>query len=293
MSDKKGRAKNNDAEIEYLARIRNHYNLLSDSEKKIADYILDSNTNILILPVGELAEKIGTSPATVVRFCRSLGFKGYTELKFYIERELLSPIGEIEKIDKNDSIKVLKQKVLKFNQNVIDDTVMVLDDAELEKAVTAIAGAPKVDIYGEGGSGSIALTALNLLLQIGIPCSAYTDAFLQILSASQLQEGDVAIAISHSGRTINTIDALKTARANGATAICITGYAHSAITQCADIILYSSSKTTQFLSDLPAARISELCVLSIIQLGIVTRNYDGFIGNIKKNKEIVEIKRVK
>jgi RpiR family carbohydrate utilization transcriptional regulator len=187
----------------------------------------------------------------------------------------------------------LKQKVFKFNQKIIDDTIMTLDDANLEKAIIAIAGARKVDIYGEGGSGSIALTALNLLLNIGISCNALTDANLQVLSASQLQREDVALGISHSGRTINTIDALKTAKQNGATTICITGYANSIITKYADCVLYCSSKTSRFLSELPAARISELCVLSAIQLGIVARNYDGFTQNIKKNKKIVEIKRLK
>jgi RpiR family carbohydrate utilization transcriptional regulator len=293
MIEKMRNDKNGLDEIEYLARIRNHYNLLSDSERKIADYIINQRETILKLTVAELAEKIGSSAATIVRFCRSVGFKGYTELKFYIERELLSLVGAEEKIDKNDSVKVLKQKVFKFNQKIIDDTIMTLDDENLEKAIIAITNARKVDIYGEGGSGSIALTALNILLHIGISCNAHTDANLQILSALQLQKGDVAIGISHSGRTINAIDALKVAKQNGATTICITGYAKSAITQYSDVVLYSSSKTSRFLSDLPAARISELCVLSAIQLGIVVQNYDGFIENVKKTKEIVEIKRVK
>jgi RpiR family carbohydrate utilization transcriptional regulator len=293
MGEKRRNDKNVLDEIEYLARIRNHYNLLSESERKIADYIINQRETILQLTAAELAEKIGSSAATIVRFCRTLGFKGYTDLKFYIERELLSLVGAEEKIDKNDSVKVLKQKVFKFNQKIIDDTIMTLDDENLEKAIIAIANARKVDIYGEGGSGSIALTALNLLLHIGIPCNAHTDANLQILSALQLRKGDVALGISHSGRTINAIDALKIAQHNGATTICITGYAKSAITQYSDIVLYSSSKTSRFLSDLPAARISELCVLSAIQLGIVARNYEGFIGNVQKTKEIVEIKRVR
>jgi DNA-binding MurR/RpiR family transcriptional regulator len=293
MSEKRRNDKNGFDEIEYLARIKNHYNLLSDSERKIADYIISQRETILQLTVAELAEKIGSSAASIVRFCRAVGFKGYTELKFYIDRELLSLVGAEEKIDKNDSVKVLKQKVFKFNQKVIDDTIMTLDDENLEKAIIVIGGARKVDIYGEGGSGSIALTALNLLLHIGISCNAHTDANLQILSALQLQKGDVALGISHSGRTINAIDALKIAKQNGATTICITGYANSAITQYSDVVLYSSSKTSRFLSDLPAARISELCVLSAIQMGIVAKNYDSFMRKVKKTKETVEIKRVK
>jgi RpiR family carbohydrate utilization transcriptional regulator len=94
MSEKKNDDKNVFDEIEYLARIRNHYNLLSDSEQKIADYIINQRETILQLTAAELAEKIGSSAATIIRFCRAVGFKGYTELKFYIERELLSLVGE-------------------------------------------------------------------------------------------------------------------------------------------------------------------------------------------------------
>ncbi|MDK2800147.1 MAG: RpiR family transcriptional regulator, carbohydrate utilization regulator [Clostridiales bacterium] len=277
---------------EYLARIRSHYHLLSDSEKKIADYILKNRDEIVDISIHPLAKKTGTSAATVIRFCQALGFKGYTEFKFYIERELLSPVGEIEKINKDDSIKVIKQKLFNFNKEVIDDTLMILDDDQTEKAVDAISKAETIHFYGEGGSGSIAFSAAHAFLQIGLPCNFFNDAFLQVSSASQLKKGDVAIGITHSGRTINTIDAIKVAKERGATTICITGYVNSPITEYSDIILYTSSKTTNFLSDLPAARISELCIISTLQLGIITRNYEKLAGNIKKSKEAFELKRI-
>lgn len=175
-------------QTEYLCRIKNHYSLLSDAEKKIADYILQNKISIVDIPIKELARKTDSSPATIIRFCQALGFKGYTELKFYIERELLSPIGEKEEINRNDSIKVLKQKIFQFQKQVIDDTLMILNDDELEKAIDAISRAQKIDLYGEGGSGAIALTAFNIFLQIGLPCQVHTDAFLQVMSASLLKK---------------------------------------------------------------------------------------------------------
>ncbi|WHH57326.1 MurR/RpiR family transcriptional regulator [Petroclostridium sp. X23] len=279
-------------QTEYLSRIRNHYSLLSDAEKRIANYILQNKTSIVDIPVKELAKKTDSSPATIIRFCQALGFKGYAELKFYIERELLSPFGEKEEINPNDSIKVLKQKIFQFQKQVIDDTQMVLNDEELEKAINAISKAQKIELYGEGGSGAIALTAFNILMQIGLPCQVHNDAFLQVMSASQLKKGDVAIGIAHSGRVINTLDALKVAREQGATTICITGYANSPITEYSDIVLYTSSKSSSMLSDMPAARISELCVISILQLGVVTRNYEKVMGNVKKVKQTFRLKRI-
>jgi DNA-binding MurR/RpiR family transcriptional regulator len=286
--------KNEDLTItryEYLTRINNHYEDLSESEKRIADFIMKEKTEVLKMPAQELADATETSAATVVRFCRTLGFKGYTELKFYIERELLSPSSELIQINRNDSVKVLKQKIFQFNKQVIDETLDILDDNALEKAIKAIIKANKVDIYGEGGSGATALNAMDLMIQIGLHCNYYHDAYLEMTAASQLHPGDVAIAISHSGRARNTVDSLTEAKKQGATTICITGYSNSPLAKQSDIILNTSVNSSEVLSDLPAARISELSVLGVIQMGILSSNYKKHSGQIQKAKGIQNAKR--
>lgn len=278
--------------MEYLTRIQNHYQTFSSSEKRIADYILNHHSKIPTMSTQALAVKANTSPATVVRFCRTIGFKGYTELKFYIERELLSPSSDIFQINRGESVKIIKQKVFNFNKSVIDETMMLLNDENLEKAIHYISHAKRVDIYGEGGSGSIALSATNIFMQIGIPCNSYTDAFLQITAASQLHPGDVAIAISHSGRVINTLDAIQEAKHQGAFTIGITGYANTPMIDHLDVVLFTSSQASNILSDLPAARISELSVISVIQIALLSQNYETLAGQIQKAKEIFKLKRI-
>ena len=276
---------------EYLARISNHYINLSESEKKIADYIVSEKTAILKMTAQDLADKTGTSAATVVRFCRTLNFKGYTELKFYIERELLSPSNEVIQINKNDSVKVLKQKIFQFNKQVIDETLDILDDSQLKRAVEKIIKANRVDIYGEGGSGTTALSCQNLFMQVGVKSNFYHDAFVEMTAASQLRSGDVALGISHSGRAKNTVDSMEEAKKQGATTICITGYNNSPIVKHSDIVLLTSARTSDIISDLPAARISELCVLSVIQIALVSSDYKEHSGQIQKSKEIFKAKR--
>ncbi len=276
---------------EYMTRIVSHYESLSDAEKKIADFIIEKKTAILKMTTQEIADNTDTSAATVVRFCRTLGFKGYTELKFYIERELLSPSSEVIEIDRHDSVKVLKQKVFQFHKQVIDETLNILDDEALERAIKAIIKANRIDIYGEGGSGTSAQAAHNLLMQIGVPCNYYHDPILEITAAAQLHHGDVALAIVHSGRSKNTLDSLQEAKKQGATTICITGYTNSPVTKIADIVLHTSARTSEILSDLPAARISELCVLAVVQVAIVSNDYKKHTGQIQKGKEILKQKR--
>ena len=130
-------------QIEYLTRIASHYDVLSESEKKIADYILRVKTDILNMTTADIAENVQTSAATVVRFCRTLGFKGFNEFKFYIEREFLSPSDEIMQIEPNDSVAILKQKTFQFNKKVIDETEQLVDDEALELAVKTLYGGKK------------------------------------------------------------------------------------------------------------------------------------------------------
>lgn len=280
-------------EIEYMSRIRAQYDSLSSAEKKIADYIFDSKGEILNMSIHSLAKHVGVSSPTITRFSQNLGFRGYNELKYYIEKELLSPTGEIQPLNINDSIKVITQKLINFNKQVIDDTALTLKENELEKAIEVIAKARKIDIYGEGGSGATALSAYNIFVQIGLTCNVFNDAMLQVISASQLSSKDVAIGITHSGSVTNTIQALKEAKKQGAITIGITGIVNSPLTEVSDIVLYASAKQKPFISDLPAARISELCIISILQVGIMSLNYDNLVDNMKKAKKAMNLKRTK
>lgn len=279
--------------IEYLSRIKASYKQLSNLEKRVADYLMNNQSNAFEGSINVVAEKIGVSTATITRFCRKVGFKGFNELQFYVERELLSPVGETDQINRTDSVKVLKQKMFNFNKRAIDDTMMVLDDDEVEKAIDVISRARKVNLYGEGGSGSAVMSAYNLFLQIGLPCEAFSDIYLEVMSASLMKKNDVAMGISFSGSSANTIEALRVAKEQGATTICITGIVNSPITKYADISLYISSKESVYLSDLSAARISELSVVGLLQAGILAKNYERYAGNIAKVKDVIKLKKVK
>ncbi len=278
---------------EYIARIKNHFGYFSEAERKVASYIMEEKTAILNLSVQELSKRTATSPATIIRFCNTIGFRGYTELKFYIERSILSMSGENNHINKKDSINVIKQKLFNGHKSIIDDTFMVLNDAELEKAIDALSRAKKIQIYGEGSSGSIAGTAFNLFTNLGLNCNVHTDAFAQVATAANLSKNDVALGIAHSGRIINTIDALKVAKKSGSTTICITGYVDSPITDVSDIVLYCSAASSSNLSDWPSARISELSVIAVLQAGIMVKNYEKTSESMRNAREAFELKRVK
>ena len=101
-----------------LSRIRQHYEHLSSTEQRIADLILDEWKRIIDMPVAQIAEEAGVSQATVVRFCRSIGFNGVPELKLYLKREQLSPLGELSEVENGESPAVVAQKIMRYNKSL-------------------------------------------------------------------------------------------------------------------------------------------------------------------------------
>ena len=281
-----------DEGIEYLYRIRCHYSALSKKQKKIAGYICQHQHEIMHTSISKLSEKIGVNAPALTRFAQALGFKGFSELKFYMEKDLLTPFSDRASVLRDDSIEIVKQKLIKQNQEIIEDTISTLSEAEIEKAIKAIEKCRRFCIFAEGGSTAAAVAAHNMFLQLGLSCEVYQDAFLGISVASQLQKGDVAMAISYSGSSINTVNFLKESKSKRATTIAITGYVNSHLTGSADIVLYTSTKVKNDLRDMHIARISEMCVIGMLQVGIYI-NMPDLAGNIQNLMEVTHMTRLK
>lgn len=277
---------------ETIDRIVSHYDTYSEVEKRVADYILENQEGISTMTTAELARNCKTSPASIIRFSKAIGFKGFNELKYYMENQILSSYGIEQAIGKDDDIAMIKQKFAKLNQLIIDDTMQMLDNRQLEIAIDKLVNANRILVIGEGGSGAICISTYNLFLQLGLPCAVETDAFLQVMATTHLNENDVVVAIIHSGRSKNTLDSMRQAKINGATVICITGYQKSPMSEEADIVLHSTTRSTLSLSDVPSARISELCIIGVLQLGILARNFNKYTVNIEKSKEAYKLKRI-
>ncbi|MGE4282438.1 MAG: MurR/RpiR family transcriptional regulator [Clostridia bacterium] len=268
-----------------LVRIENIYSSLSDSEKKVSDYIKSNYHDIIHLTITELAEKSETSESTIVRFCKSLGYRGFQELKINLAKEIISPSHQIhEALEKDDDVLTIKQKVFNDDAQAIYDTLKVLDDNEFKRAVELISQANHVEIYAVGGSGAVALDAQHKFLKVGLKCSVYTDINLQVMSASLLNKEDVVIGISHSGGSKDVIEVLEVAKNAGAATISITNYSKSPILKVSDVVLFTASKETAFKSDALASRIAELSIIDALFVAISFTRYDKSFTSIQKTR---------
>lgn len=257
------------------ARLRAGYNTLSEAEQRVARFIEEHPDEVIRLSVRALAETIGVSEATIIRCCQSLGYAGLRELKLALAAETATPLQLIhEDIQQGDSALTVAHKVLHADIQAIADTIAVLDQVALEQAVDVLSTAPRIEFYGVGSSIPVVMDAYYRFLRIGIPTVAVIDPYIQIVSAAQLTARTVAFALSHSGRSIETLNALQTARKAGATTLLLTSHAHTAIGEHADIQLITADRDVTRHTESLARRIAQLSLIDALCMGVLMRRTD-------------------
>jgi len=275
-----------------FVRISGTFDSLRTAEQRVADFILKHPEDLIYLTVTELAERTQTSESTVVRLCQKIGYKGYQEFKIMLARDLVGPTETVhEQIASGDSLEALKTKVFAANAQALKDTLEVLADAELERAVHAIVRARKVEIYGIGGSAPLALDAYHKFMKLGICAVWLNDSDLMAMSSSLLGPSDVALGISHTGASRDVCDAMQNAQSVGATTICITHRATSPITKASDVKLFTAAKETAFGSDATSSRIAQLTIIDTLYAGIANRDYERALALVQKTREASAGKR--
>ncbi len=251
-------------------RIRDNYHSMTKTQKKIAKFIINNEDFVLASSITVLAKKIGTNPASITRFCQSLRYKGYNELKFYIENDMLLLPEKSESVTKNDSLSVSIKKITKFELEALNDTVSLVDEREIQRAVNAINKAGKVYFYGEGGTGSAAQMGYYLFMQSGVTSNYFQSKIIMLMANAHLQKGDVVIAMSFSGMAESVVEALKDIRENHpfVTIIVITAFPNAAMNKYADIRLHYSCNIYDDLQYLHVARMCEISIIGLLQTGI-------------------------
>lgn len=223
------------------ALLNSRMSTFTKSEKKVAEYILNSKKEeITRITITELATKCGTSEATIARFVKKAGFETFQDFKLTLALDNNEDIFEEEKditIFKNDSPQEILRKVKLGSLKSIESTTSILDINKFLQAANFIRSAKRIEIYGVGSSSAVAKILQYKLTRLGFPSYALEDPHMQAISAATLNFGDLAIGISQSGSTKDTVDSLNVAKKHGATTISLTEHANSPITKSSDVVL--------------------------------------------------------
>lgn len=178
-------------------------------------------------------------------------------------------------------------KITHADERAIADTAAALDLDILRQAVDAVVGARRVDISGIAASGLVGADLHQKLHRIGRVSLVWSDPHLALTSAAVLEAGDVAVAISHTGTTVDTVDALRVAHSRRATTIAITNFAGSAIAEHADLLLTTAARETTFRSGAMSSRIAQLALVDCLFTGVAQRSYDQAISALESTYAVV------
>jgi DNA-binding MurR/RpiR family transcriptional regulator len=273
---------------------------LPPAERRVAEGILAAPGDIVFLSIGDLAARASTSEATVVRLCQRAGFAGYPEMRLALATQvgrstaLGSPARLVgTDIGPDDPLTDIVAKVGAADSRAISDTIELLDIASLGRVVQAVAAARRVEIYGIGASGLVALDLEHKLRRIGLPAAASVDGHLALTSAAVVTTDDVVIGISHSGETLDVLDPVAEARARGCTTVAITNYASSSLARAADLVLTTAAQESLFRAGAMASRAAQLTVVDCIYLAVAQREYDDTITALDRTSAALRSRRIR
>ncbi|GAA0410505.1 MULTISPECIES: MurR/RpiR family transcriptional regulator [Paenibacillus] len=252
-----------------LLNIHSNLNGLTKAEQKVAQYILDNASDIIYHSVTELAEKADVGETTVLRLCRKLKFQGFQDFKLSLAQDLVKPIDNLhQEITEDDDSTALNEKIIANHIRTLEQTRELAVSDQLGKAINALLRARCIYFFGVGSSGLTAMQAAHSFSRIGKLSSAKVDTHFQAMEAALMTKDDVAVGISISGSTKDTIENLTLAKKTGATVIAITSNARSPITKVADISLLMIARENPLQGSSLSAKISQLAVIDILNVAV-------------------------
>lgn len=275
-----------------LARLTALRPTLPTAAQMVAQYMLQNPEAVVRQSVTEVAEGAGVSDGTVVRLCKQLGVKGFQDLKISLAHDLLEPVKFIhEDVQLGDDVDTVVQKVFQGNVYALQSTAAALDTAAMQQAVDLILRAKRVEFYGVGSAGPIAVDAYYRMMRLGIPAAVTTDSHMQVVNAALAGPDVVVVTVSHSGSTRETVDATRLAKEAGAKTICITGYGRSPILAYADVVLRTVATDTLFRTDALASRIAQLSLVDALYVCVALAQVDRSLENLTRSSEALSLKR--
>lgn len=262
------------------------YESFFEAEKKIADCILERKGDVIDMTVAELAQASGTSDATVSRFCKRCGFKGFHHLKINLAREVADEQGKKVKVSNDIDRKNLPQSLQNILANKIAEltqTVSMMKADQIESILRVLEKARMIQFVAVGNTIPVAMDAAYKFNQLGIPTVTGTVLETQTAFAFNLGKEDVVVIISNSGSSKRLSALVEGARENGVTVIAITNNPHSTIGEISDYHITTATREKLLMGEICFSRVSAVTVIEMLYLLLVNSREDSY-GRIRRHE---------
>lgn len=261
--------------MDVIEFIKQNYSSFTEREKEIADYLIQAKESIIEMSARDIAVKTNTSAPTVVRFAKKLGFNSLNEmkLKISINLEKNDEPKNFEYLDSSLETKSIVYGIKNSIHSVIDKTIDLIDEKELDKAIKLLVEAKNIYVFSIGGSGLVGLDLYYKLSRINKRCIVHSDSHLQITSSVLVEKDDVVVAISYSGETKEILKCVENAKSSGAAIISITkASVNNKLESLSDITLKVPAQEKSLREGAISSRMSQLALIDILFLGIARNN---------------------
>tara|TARA_B100001109_G_scaffold104011_1_gene84861 strand:+ start:17562 stop:18416 length:855 start_codon:yes stop_codon:yes gene_type:complete len=275
-----------------LAEIESAIPNLRKSEVKVAEYVMKSPQQVMHMRIVDLAQEAQVSEPTIVRFCRGIGCNGFQEFKVRIAQEMAiaNNIGQFA-IAEDDSIEDICDKISDTTIQRLNQVKSQLKAGQIAQAAATISQARRVEFYGFGASGAVAIDAQHKFFRLQVATAAYSDPHMQAMSAVTLNEEDVVVAISQSGRTKDLLHSVQLAQQHGALVVSLAP-ANTQLSLAADLPIHINIEedTEQFTP--MTSRIAHLMIIDMLAVAVTQRRGPEFANHLNAIKRSIKSLRL-
>ncbi len=277
-----------------LLKLQAVYDSLKSAEKKAADFLLENSDFLISATISEAADRAGCSAPTFVRISHRMGLDGFSSLKEELRKMAYTteaPKRDYSEISiSDDSVKVTR-KVFDSVIQALNDTMNLVDKDAYDQAIDALMNAKKVLFIGVGDAYSVASSGTQKLMRIGKMATATCDSDAMIIHASHLNDGDVVVAISHSGKSKGVVDVAKYLKDTNVKVIAITNFSVSPLAKNSDIILLTSTFIKHLNGEIVAKRVVQMSILESLFVNMIMRDSEN-VKALDKSNYAVEINKI-
>jgi RpiR family carbohydrate utilization transcriptional regulator len=271
-----------------LDSIRTQIDILSKSEKKVAQAVLDNPDLAVSGNITALAKNAEVSEPTVVRFCRALGYDGWQEFKLKLAQGLALSLPGVDELPAQDDLATdLVNKICSRSINTLLDLRNNIDADAIQNAINVLSSANKIEFYGQGTSGIVAADAQHKFFRSGVPTVAYSDPHIHSIAASLLKKGDAVVAISQRGNSASLLRSVQLARNMEADVIALSP-SGSPLAELATILVpIDLSVNTDPYTPI-SARLAHLVVIDILAVGLALKRGPEFRNKMQNAQKALQ-----
>ncbi len=278
-------------EVSAIYTIRSKYQSLSAKEKKIADFILEHPKDSVNPSIEELAERIGISESTMVRFARKLGYSGYQRFRIALARETIpsnEQLFETEVSEQGDAAEIVFRNAC---QN-LESTYAALDRNTIHNISKLIAKSRKIYLMGLGGSNTLAQDAYHTFIRTGLNCQYASDFHMQLMLASQAQNEDAALLFSHTGSGYDTLALSEELKSHGCKLAILTSNTRSPLAKIGNLVLGVQANPSHVVSESFTSRITTLALIDVLYVEVMELLKKDGMDSLNKMRDVIARRRV-